>query len=98
MEISRGRASWKEQGDGTALDVLNAYCMKRLRLLTWHQIALREAGRRNAEYKPHALTTLGDVAAVDDMPDMFEKTFQLVESTVGDMTDTQGDESLVDDL
>lgn len=64
-------------------------------LLICYQISLREAGRRNAEYRPHALTTLGDVTAIGDMPDMFEKISQLVESTVGDMTDT---EELSEDL
>jgi len=41
------------------------------------------------------LTALGDVAAVDGMPDMYEKSFQLLESTIGDMSDTK--EELVDD-
>jgi len=41
------------------------------------------------------LTTLGNIAAVDGMPDMFDKTFQLLESTVATMTDTE--EKLVDD-
>jgi len=41
------------------------------------------------------LKTLGDVSAADGIPDMFDKNFQLLESTIGDLTDTK--EEFADD-
>jgi len=59
------------------------------------QIALREAGRRNAKYRPDAVKTLGDVAASPSVRDMYDDTIKLLGSIIDDMADKATD--LVDD-
>jgi len=61
----------------------------------YKQIALREAGRRNAKYRPDAIKTLGDVAASPSIRDMCDDMIKLLGSIIDDMADKTND--LVDD-